>query len=182
MQVLLRFLNAFFEVAIFRRGPQDLPASQALLVLTVVVYWLVTFGAMTVQLPSGAAMLQAIADTALMIGFTWALLAVRSHLPRFSQTLTALAGTGTLLGLVALPVLAWLMRVADPADQTSADPSAVVPSLLLLFLMGWSIAVVAFILRHALDVQRSISVVLAVAYLVLSFALSNALLARGGAG
>jgi hypothetical protein len=180
MQALLHYLNLYFEIALFRRAPQDLPASSTLLYLSLLLYAVVSFAAMSVQLPRDSAMLQALADTGLMAAFTWGVLAFRSRQPRFPQTLCALAGTGIVLGLIAIPVLAWLLRLGDPADANGVTPAAVVPSLLLLFLMGWSIAVVAFIFRHALEVSRGIGVSLAVAYLVLSFALSNLLLALGG--
>jgi hypothetical protein len=181
MQVLLGYLNLFFEITLFRRAPQDVPASVSLLYAGLIGYALVTFAAMAVQLPRNSALLQALADTVLMALFTWVVLATRSYLPRFRQTLTALAGTGIVLGLIALPVLAWLMRLGDPAQATGADPAAVIPSLLLLFLMGWSIAVVSFIFRNALESSRAVGVALAVAYLVLSFVLSNLLLANSGA-
>ena len=92
------------------------------------------------------------------------LLSLRNFNLRLPQTLTALAGTGFIFGLLSLLILA---RV---------DPGKPQPDLALFYLVlfGWSLAVDAHIYRHALSVKMGIGVLLAVLIFGANFMLLNA--------
>ena len=65
---------------------------------------------------------------------------------RLPQTLTALAGTGILFTVLALPAMVSL----DNLNSSGGDAS--VPALLLLVLIFWNLAVIVHIMRQALVV------------------------------
>ena len=113
-------------------------------------------------------------DLALLFGLTWVLLRLRQFLARFPQTIVALAGTGTLLQLVAWPLVTWLGR--DPGQVERSGW----PLLLFVLLFGWSIAITAHIIRQALEVSRGQSVLVVMLYLLGSIFLTNVVLARLG--
>jgi len=77
---------------------------------------------------------------------TSSLLYFTKYSARIIQTLTALAGTNSLLGILIIPVLFWLEQIGLNEGDTS------LPVLLLLGLIVWNLAVSAHILRHALAV------------------------------
>jgi hypothetical protein len=92
------------------------------------------------------------------------LLSARNFQARLPQTLTALAGTGFIFGLMSLLILA---RV---------DPGKPQPDLALFYLIlfGWSLVVDAHIYRHALSIKMNIGVLLAVLIFAANFILLNA--------
>jgi len=92
------------------------------------------------------------------------LLSLRNFNLRLPQTLTALAGTGFIFGLLSLLIL------------SRVDPGKPQPDLALFYLalFGWSLAVDAHIYRHALSVKMGIGVLLAVLIFGANFMLLNA--------
>jgi len=88
---------------------------------------------------------------------------------RLTQTLTALAGTGTLLGLCALPVIQLLS-----SGQATGQPS-LLASMLWLLLFGWNLVVVAHIMRHALSVNFPVATGIAMLYTLVAIQIINAL-------
>ena len=81
---------------------------------------------------------------------------------RLTQTLTALVGTGTMLGLIALPLVQILTR-----EQVSEELVFLV-SMLWLLLFGWSLLVVAHIMRHALSVSLPVALGASIVYAVVA--------------
>ena len=106
-------------------------------------------------------------DTSLLILLTHSLLYIVHYSARVNKTLTALAGTNSILGILSIPLLFWL-------KQLNLQPGEVaLPELLLLGLIVWNIVVYAHILRHALEVPFFVGVVLTVITNLLTFALFN---------
>jgi hypothetical protein len=155
-------LNTFIDICLFRKGPQDLPASPALLRLCLFAYGasgLVILMIDVTQLSIFSALLLTLLDIGLMTAFCYGVLYVLSYLPRFTQTLTALSGIGTLLQLIALPLVIWIQR-----ELRIETGNASLPALLHFFLLGWFLAVMGHIMQHALSTSRSVGVLYAVAY------------------
>jgi len=155
-------VEPFLEVCLLRRGPQDLPPSGLLLGLALVAYYLVSaLTAMAVYGP-GVGLLQAGVEVITLAGYTYAGLQVAGRLARFWQTLIALAGTGTVIGLVMVP----LVYVLYP--EASGNLAAVA-SMVYLLLVGWLLAVFGHIFRHALSFGHlGWGVLVALGYLVVS--------------
>ncbi len=158
--------DLFLDICLLRRGPQDVPAGMALLKLCLLGYGLSGLVLLLLSTPAPVAILQILLDLVLLAGLLHLALLARRHSRRFEQTLSALTGTGTLMGLLTLPVMLWIVRQGPDGDTQ-------LPSLLLLALMAWSIAVMAHILRHALDVPIWAGALGALGYTFLSWMLTG---------
>lgn len=156
--------DLFFDICLFRKAPQDVPSSMALLKLCLLAYAGSGLLVLLVTTPAPVALLQILLDTVLLSGLLYLGLGLRRHPKRFEQTLSALTGTGGLMGLLALPLTVWLAR------QGQGDAAAL-PSMLLLLLIVWSTAVMAHILRHAFEIPIWLGAALALAYTYLSWTL-----------
>lgn len=165
--------RAIVDIALLRRGPEDLPASAFLLRLTLASY--VLLGALGAAFyVSGPAELAAQTglDLALVFGFFGLLLAFHRKTERFGQTMTAVLGTGSLLYLVRLPLDVWL-------DALPEGASATLPALCMLLLAVWSIIITAHILNRALEIPFLGGVVLGVAFFVVNLAAYAAMFPAG---
>jgi hypothetical protein len=166
---MFRLLTIWLDICLLRAGPQDLPVSQVLLGLTLAGYLLVSTLLSLPGYPAITALQIAVADLGLLIVFAASVLYLTGNMARMNQTLSALAGSGTLLGLLALPLVQSLY-LAEEAEQVS------MPVLMFwLLLMGWSLLVVAHIIRHALSVILPIAVGIAVLYTLVAIQLITAL-------
>ena len=161
-------LRAFGGICTLQRAPQDIPRSNALLavtsganiVLSVIIYGL--------KSPFGDALLKALLETAVLFATTFALLFLLSYGRRLVQTLTALMGSGAILGGVAL--LTMLLAPALPPDLGVA----ILRVNLLLNLI-----VIAHILRHAVSTWFLVGLLFAFGYAIVvnkSFTIINAML------
>ena len=154
-------LQRFIAICLFKARPQDLPLSGFLLVLTIICYSLVNFGLSLNQADIPTAALMVIVDLLLLSVMTYLLLWMRLTPGRYQQTLTALAGGGTILALVAWPLLLW--------QQQSGSSMA---SLLLWVFFFWNLGVFGHIIRHALSTHFTIGILLALLYMFFSYKVS----------
>ena len=166
---MVALIQFFIDLCLLRRAPQDLPASTALLGLVVVADLLITaLVGLAGGLSLGAAWGQGLADLVLTLVLLRLALQLSRHPGRFLQLASALLGTGSLLGLLALPPLG-LLAGAETRGETSW---AGLPLLILLF---WSLLVTGHILRHGFGLRLGQGVLIAVAYNLLASTLINAL-------
>ena len=167
MQALLRI---FWDIALWRRGPRDLPASPALLATAALLY-LATSALQSLLIDGPAlALARGVADTGFTAAALWLCLAVGRRGHRLLQTLTAVLGTGTLLALPMIAVL-WLGDALGPQG-----PVAGVIKLLLLPLLVWDLCVLAHIVRVALEAPLVAGVAVATTYYLLGYLLIEKLL------
>ena len=146
-----------------RSGPQDLPAGWAPAATLALAY-----------LAQGIFADRALGDAdgeprsllaiAVQFGAIAALLSLRNLSERLPQTLSALAGTGFIFGLLAMLILSRFRPGEPQADL----------ALLYLGLFAWSLLVDAHIYRHALSVKMGIGVFLAVLIFAVNFTLLRA--------
>ena len=165
---MLQLLRAFLDICLLRRRPQDLPASMFLLYLTLAGHLLTGLLVSLASHPPASALLLGLSDTLLLVGLTASLLYVNQLQARFQQTLTALAGSGTLLSLVALPLTFWWFALRAVGE----DPT--MPAVLLLVIVVWSLVVMGHILRHALSAPLIIGLVVAVIFYWIAVSVQNA--------
>jgi hypothetical protein len=168
---MLRFAKAFWEIALWRRSPAQLPASLFLLgLLAAAVALLEVADAMLPPSSSDRLVTRVVLSVGLPLGFAWVVLAVTRHGQRFLQTGIALLGVGILAELVVYPVGS-LLELAG-ADQPIAIP------LGILMLMGfiWYLLACANIWRAALDSGAALGIAVSAGYLVLSTMLEQQLL------
>lgn len=169
-----KLIGRFIDICLLRAGPQDLPASSALLALTLLAY---IASGVIVLLPSaspGSAVTQALVDTLLLAGLLRLALQWRGFPKRFDQTLAALAGAGAFLGMIAWPLVASIYY-ADA--QGLAAPFQ---SLLLLAVFVWTLAVIGHILRHALSTSYAVGFLFGTVYVMLSMGLLSWFFPQGG--
>ncbi len=161
-----RLLQFFIELCLLRATPQDLPGAWLLVGLLLPINLLV--GMLLIGDGLGGldrAFVAAVVDLLVMSAWTRMLLVFKKHSGRFLQTLTALLGIGTVLGLIALPMQLALGDVSVGAD---AGVLTQLLSLLLLFVMVWSIVVAGHVYRHALEVTLGLGMGLALSYSVIT--------------
>lgn len=163
---MYKLLNVFLNICLLRAGPQDVPAASVVLALTVAAYMVVGTLVALANYSVGQAVLWSLLDTLLLAVFTYFSLRWRRHVPRFVQTFSALTGTGVLLSMVTWPLLMLLYR------QPEGESAAALPSLLLVVLMFWGMAVIAHILRNALSSSFAVGVLLALGYVLVSWKLN----------
>jgi hypothetical protein len=165
---MIILLKLFFNICLFRAAPQDIPTSTFLKTITVITYGLSSMGISLLEMPVGNAVLPALVDTLMLVGLAQASLWIRNFPERKTQTISALAGTGTLVQLMAWPMLNWLFQ-NDVAQFASPL------RWIYLFLVLWNLAIIAHILRHALSLTFPIATGIAVLYVFLSYRVANIL-------
>jgi len=168
---MLRIAKAFWEIALWRRSPAQLPASTFLLVLvSTAVALLEVVGALLPPGPSDRIFTRVALSVGLPLMFAWAVLAITRHRQRFLQTGSALLGVAVLAQLVLYP-LGSLLNVIG------SDRPASIPLGLLLFVgLIWYLLACANIWRAALDSGIGLGIAVSVGYLVLSMLLEQQLL------
>lgn len=170
--VLKTFGRDFFGICCLRRRPQDLPASVELLVIALAGYGLASFALTWLAYPAGPALAAGAAECVLLAALNYTILTLRGLPGRWLQTTSAMAGTGLLFTVAAVPVFMG-MELAGPAALVQSGLYFVT-----LFLLVWNVAVMAHILRHALDTSFATAVVAAVGYMWLIAAIIGQLLVR----
>lgn len=101
--VILRFLQSFLDIALWRKGPQDLPASAASAALALIAYMVAGFVRMRMfALDQTTALLFICIDALMLGGWLWLVLAFFGRRQRFVQTITATLGVGLLVLLLDL--------------------------------------------------------------------------------
>lgn len=170
-----QLLRLFLEVSVLRRGPQVLPASGLLTALTLATHAFSGALLSATLLPAPTALAYALAETTLLGAVVYGLLGAVRLRARAPQTLSALAGTGTLVNLAALPVMVGVTPVGGGGDTPGA-----LTALAVLVLFAWSFAITAHVLRHALAVPIAAGAVAALGYVALSYAVLGALFPVAG--
>ena len=156
-------VQAFLELTLGKRGPQDIPASHALFVMTYAFYMTVTACLTAVAADWPTALKSALVDAIVLPVFVVTVLWLRGFTARCLQTLTAMAGVGALFSLAAIPP--FLVTAGMPESALSAPAS-----MLVLVLFIWNVLVLGHILRHALAVAFPAGVLVALAYVAVSMA------------
>jgi hypothetical protein len=134
--MLSQLFRIFVDIALWRRGPQDLPASMTLA-------WLVTlFYAFTSAVQVGlmgwdvrSAVILVVLDLALQAAWLWGLLAFYAKRPRFLQSFTAFLGVGALITVLDI-VISGLMTQLGVASSSPTNPWPFLHLTLVLLLLG----------------------------------------------
>ncbi|MGD0960618.1 MAG: hypothetical protein ABSB19_12500 [Methylomonas sp.] len=144
------FIVLFFQIAIFRKGPQDVPPSGLLLNIVVVIFVCVHILILSLNQVWPIALLQTAVEFLLIVVFSWPLLYFSGKLARFPQTFCALLGVDSVISFFAVPAF------------TSQN------GLIILLLLIWHWAVSGNIYRYALDKPLSFGLGLVLLYRLIS--------------
>ena len=100
MAQVQQFLRICLDIVLWRRGPQDLPASGLLLAIAVAFYVAVSAVQLALLGETAATWVFFIVVDPLLLGaWLWLVLRLYGHAQRFMQTASAVFGTGAVLGI-----------------------------------------------------------------------------------
>jgi hypothetical protein len=165
-----RLATAFFDIAVHRRGPEHLPASQFLLGLLFVSYLVVGFAAIRIaEASSPRALPLFFLDSLIYYVYIWLVLSFFRRQRRFLQTASALIGADVFFNLLSLPLVAW----SGAVESTDADPT--LPLLLFIVLFFWSVDVAGYIVSRALERPYIVGVLIVIMYVMVSMSIRESL-------
>src|SRR5208283_5343004 len=143
---MLRLAKAFWDLALWRITPAQLPASRFLLALVAAsVALLEVIGALLPPAQTDRIVARVALSVALPLVWVWAILHLTRHRQRFLQTAIALLGVGVMAQLVLYPLGSML-------DVIGMDHPAAIPLGLLSFAgLVWYLLACANIWRAALE-------------------------------
>jgi hypothetical protein len=168
---MLRLAKAFWDIALWRRSPAQLPASLFLLTLVAAAAALLeVLSAFLPPVSSDRIFTRVALSVGLPLGFAWAVLVLARHRQRFLQTGIALLGVGVLAELVLYPIGSLIHVIGS--DRLASLPLG----FLMVVGLIWYLLACANIWRAALDSGLSVGVAISVGYLLLSIAVEQQLL------
>ena len=159
---MLAYVQTLLNVALRKKGPEDLPDSRFLLGLTFVVYLLlqVPLGWIAYG-PSDVMVSTIVVSVFLVISGLWVLLVLTGHRSRYRQSLTAMLGTSALLSALSIPFSLW-------RDITMNYESGVaLPSTIIFAILVWSLVIDGHIISRAISKSFGIGLMIAVAFFFL---------------
>ena len=156
---MFEIVKLFFDICLFKKGPQDIPSSYALLYSLIVVYALVSFLVLFIGAGWYNAVLQILVEIALVIVFTKGMLSLARKPERYVQTASALFGTDALISFFALPGI-----TSVTAGRMTLPAFAV-----MLGLMIWHWLVTGHIIRHAISQSLSFGLGIAFLYILATY-------------
>lgn len=160
------FLTVLAGNLVLTSGPQDYPYSRLLMRLCLLVYFATGLPGLLMSMELDRSLLAMGVDILVLLGFVYLCLHAFDKLPRFVQTITALASTGAVLQLVALPfvpdaISAEKIQSATPEAQMSI-------ALLMLMIVIWNLAVCTHIFRQSFGIRLPSAMLLTVSYLMIN--------------
>jgi hypothetical protein len=176
--------RAFLDIALWRKGPQHLPYSVLLFVVTLLAYF-----AMSIAISGASDRLSpesgtppagdpvtgpsAFAATSIGIALTLAwiavMLVVARRSPRFYQTATAVLGASIVIEPIFVLLPAVLVQVG----------AAVMAGILVPLMLAWYVVAIAHIIRSALDIRLLGAVLLTGGYVLCQYVITLQLMNSG---
>jgi hypothetical protein len=145
MKSFLILLRLFLDICIFKKNPQDIPSSSVMLSICIFLYTLTAaIVTMTIQDPNEAG-ISSIIEVCLVLLLTYIFLYLRMFPERWLQTCTAILGVGILFGIMAFPF--YMVIAIEGLDGNNTF----ILSVGVLLIFGWNLAVIANILKYALN-------------------------------
>lgn len=143
----MSWLRQIIEICLLRGKPQDLPTSVNLLALAALAGALVDYLSMPSRGIEIGRLLFVLFQVGLFGGGLWLVLKLRNFPARWVQTATALFATNAVFSLLLLPLVPAL------AEMIQAGPEATLgwQGVVMVVLSGWFLAVMARILREAIE-------------------------------
>jgi len=152
-------LKIFIDICLLRAKPQDVPASSALLLLSIA---LVIISGLASMLNAAGGPVQGITVSLLDVALTFVLLSAGLNMmkisSRLTQAATAMFGSGVIVNLISLPVV-WLM------SSGPENPGFILLGGILYFvLLVWSLVIMGHIIRHSFNLQLSSGILISIGY------------------
>jgi hypothetical protein len=167
---MLRLLQTFLEIAFWRKGPQDVPASRTLAFLALVAYIAIEFMSVRLfDLDLRATLIIVGVDVFMLSAWLYAVLAFFGRRQRFVQTITATLGVGVLLLL--LDILMRTMQLWLGQGESLGGNWLFVRFMIIALVMGR-------IFMHALDRGLITGMALTIAIIYSTEAVAQLMLER----
>lgn len=170
---MMKDYKALFDnlmrICLFKASPKDLPDSSNLNIQLLVLYFISGVVLLSSGAALGVAVVEALLEVILLIGFIYVVLTFFNAPFRFNQTLAALLGTGIIFTSLSTP----FVYINNASRQ--AENSAGIEGLFLLILFGWSVVVMVKILAEAINKPALFSGLITFCYLYLSYQIINAI-------
>ena len=147
----------FVDLIRLRRGPQDLPASQQLLIITGILLVVTAVLGDHINSDFVGRLVFALTQVAILTVTVWIILSLNQKSERAVQTLTAFYGTSTLIQLVVWPFRTWMLALGEEAQEQAS-----IPLFAVVLLAVWSFVVMVHIYRHALDISRGKAILISI--------------------
>ena len=168
---------AFFDICRLVKKPQDIPESKNFLTLCVLSYAFLSILLAGLSQSVDRAIVAGLLDVMLIMLFTYALLQINGKTLRWSQTVTALMGTGVIMSIIALPV--YLLIGVGEVNELVSSSEQTIGLLLLATLACWNLVIMSHILKHALETHFAIAFFLAMTYIWIAFSFTSAVMSTG---
>lgn len=140
---MLRLLQTFVDIALWRKGPQDLPASTALALMVLFTYVVLEFiGVQMFDLSLRDAAVFICVDVLMISGWLWLVLSFFGRRQRFVQTITATLGVGVMILMLDIAIRA--LQIGLGLGNDLANNWLLLRFLIIALVMGR-------IFMHALD-------------------------------
>lgn len=163
MQNLQVIVNAFWQIALFRAGPESLPDSRPLLVLAMAVYIAVDVMVILAMYPRHALPSLLLVDVGFLLLWCAGILRLFGFAQRLQQTLIALFGTGAMLQLLAFPLSAW------PTFGIPVEIPLFLRVLVAVVILLWSVSVYGHILGKAISRSMGVGLTFAIIYFIVIY-------------
>jgi hypothetical protein len=156
-----QFLKVFLDIVLWRRGPQDLPSSKLLVVVTLVANELISALHLVVLHASPVAyFVYLVIDPVLLMGWIWIVLRLYNRSERYTQTISAILGTAALLALLlSVPLL--IFAGIDHVETRSALEQSLALGLIIAFVL-----VAGRIVKIATDSNLFAGIAVALTYVI----------------
>lgn len=154
--------KAFLDICLLKKGPEDLPKSSVLLFLCLFMYTLIDVLLTVQSRPFEYALMVSLVDVGFLLLATFLILKQHQKLDRWHQTMTALFGTGVILGIFIFPLV-----FGGVQNQYEAWVQQIIVFLFLIMVI-WNVAVLAHIVRHAISTSMGIGIMIAILYIWMS--------------
>ncbi len=155
---MYELIKLFFDICLFKKGPQDMPDSNGLLFLLIPIYAGVSFLILILSIDAIHAVLQIFVEIALVLGSTKVILYLASKTSRYQQTASALIATDTIISFFAIPVMATLI------GQGSG-----LALIAIMLLMLWHWLVSGAIFSQALEQPFAFGLGVALLYILVAY-------------
>ena len=180
---MIKLLTVFWNIILRKSGPEEVPDSNFLLVVTF-IFFLLSQVLVGFKMYGGAVSLffqLLFLYTVILIIWLRAILQLSGKLERFRQSLTALFGTGTLFNFILSPfILSYApyleqLTSSDELQITAELPMPALLSIVILIIAIWSVLVMGHIYSRATSKSRAIGIGLALMYSFINFMISTSL-------
>jgi hypothetical protein len=166
---VLPLIRTLFDIALLRKGPESVPRSGILLLMSLVLWVAAAFTFTSlIENADGGDVRRELLNFALAMTCYYAVLVSTGHSERILQTLTALIGCGALMALCFTAALVSIGQLAGP----------MIISMLAILYLIWSMSVEGHIIARAIDRAFYIGVLIAFAIFIFQYAALNLILPK----